>query len=111
MFLASGVAHWPVPWYVPLEHRWTIAQTIPGAAIDWYGRSLLALTSGALVGALAFALSGVPSLSKGLLRQGFVTGVAHLGALMLLNDVLFYVFSLVMRHPVPLPIPSWYCPR
>lgn len=111
VFLASAVARWPVPWYLPLEHRWQLARAVRGVAMDWYGRSLLSLLAGVAVGAMAYALSGRPVLGRWLLRQGVVTGVAHFGALMLLNDVLFYVFSLATRHPVPVPLPGWYCPR
>ncbi|MEI8254069.1 MAG: hypothetical protein WCJ30_00185 [Deltaproteobacteria bacterium] len=110
-FLASAVARWPVPWYFPLEHRWQLARAVRGLAMDWYGRSILSLLAGATVGGLVYALSGRTAPGRWLLRPGFVVGVAHLGALMLLNDVLFYVFSLVTRHPVPAPLPGWYCPR
>ncbi len=110
-FLSASVARWPVPWYFPLAHRWELARTVHGLAIDWYGRSLLALVAGATAGAGMYALAGVPSLGRYLARRGFVTEVAHLGALMLLTDVLFYVFTLVSRHAVPEPLPGWYCPR
>jgi hypothetical protein len=111
VFLASGFAHWTVPWYLPLEHRWQLAKTPVGVAIDWYGRSSLSLSVGAIAGVAAFGLTSLKRIGPLLVRKGAMQFVAHLGALMIVNDVLFYVLTLVTRHPTPSPIPSWYCPR
>jgi hypothetical protein len=111
VFLASVVARWPVPWYFPLQRRWAYASAAPGVAMDWYGRSAVSLLAGAIAGLTVYVLAGVPAVGRAFARKGVVVGVAHLGALLLLNDVLFYAFTLLTRHAAPAPLPRWYCPR
>ncbi len=111
VFLASALGRWPVPWYFPLQHRWELARRVQGLAMDWYGRSLLALLAGAAAGALAYGLARIPSVARLFARRGFVAAVAHLGAVLLLQDVLFYAFTLATRHVTPAALPPWYCPR
>ncbi len=111
VFLASAAARWPVLWYFPLQHRWELARAVRGVAMDWYGRSMLALVAGAFAGFGAYAIAGMPAPGRFFARRGVVEGIAHFGALMLLNDVLFYALALLTRHVTPVPIPSWYCPQ
>lgn len=111
VFLASALGRWPVPWYFPLQHRWEVARRVSGLAMDWYGRSLVALLAGVAAGALAYGIARFPSAARLFARRGFVAAVAHLGAVMLMQDVLFYVFTLATRHVTPAALPAWYCPR
>lgn len=51
LFFLTGVLSLPVPLYLPLDRRWSLSQVGPDAAIvmDYYGRSLLALSVAALL--------------------------------------------------------------
>ncbi len=111
VFLAGAVAHWPVPWYLPLERRWVFARQVQTLGMDWYGRSVFSLAAGTLAGAVLWALAGHPRLARTFARPAVVRDIAHLGALMLVSDVAFYVLSMLTRHVTPSPLPSWYCPQ
>jgi hypothetical protein len=111
VFLVSVIGRWPVFWYLPLQHRWEYARAVPGVAMDWYGRSGLSLAAGGAAGLVAYVLAGIPRVARVVSRKGVVVGVAHFGALMLLNDVVFYSLSLLTRHVTPPALPTWYCPR
>lgn len=110
-FLVCAVAQWPTLWYLPLARRWVFASSVRELGMDWYGRSLTALTVGLVVGALTWAAGGVASLAPRLARPAVMRWVAQLGAMMLLFDVAFYVLTLTTRVIEPPALPAWYQPR
>jgi hypothetical protein len=103
----------PVPWYLPLEHRFELSGPRPVAelAMDWYGRTAVALACAAAVGGVAWLLAGRGRLARALVDPRFVKGLAHAGALVLLVDFAYFGWVLLHQTPHPLPIPAWYCPR
>ncbi len=111
LFLVSLVETWPMPWYLPLEHRWVFAASIRTVGIDWYGRSGLALFGGLVTGLAAYALGGVARVAPWLGRPALVIGIARVGGTMLLFDVVFYALALLTRDLDPAALPGWYCPR
>jgi hypothetical protein len=111
LFLVSMLGHWRMPWYLPLEHRWVIASSVDTVGMDWYGRSAFALAAGLVSGLAAWALGGWTRTRAWLGRPAVVLNVSHLGATMLLFDVIFYTLTLLTRTIDATPPPSWYCPR
>lgn len=111
LFLASAAGRWLLPWYLPLERRWVLASEVRGLGMDWFGRSLYSVGGGLLAGALGWYLCRFPGFARALGRTARIRMVAHLGAALLLLDVLFYAATLFTRAPSPLPLPAWYCPR
>lgn len=111
LFLVSLLGRWPMPWYLPLEHRWVIASSVRAVGMDWYGRSGIALLGGLATGLAAYALGGWGRVATMLGRPSSVIGVAHLGGTMLFFDVVFYTLTLLTRDIDPIAMPSWYCPR
>ena len=55
LFFLTGVMSLPVPLYLPMARRWCLSASGPEAAIvmDYYGRSLLALSVAALLTLIA----------------------------------------------------------
>lgn len=109
LFLVSVLGHWPTLWYLALERRWVFASAVETVGMDWYGRSTVSLAGGALVGAVAYALSGRAPPSWG--RASVVVGLSRLGGTLLLFDVMFYTLTLLTRTIDPIAVPAWYCPR
>ena len=112
-YLASVLGRWPVPWYLPLEHRFAVAASRPPAvlAMDWFGRTAFALACALVFGLAAFALAARGPLARALVRPGFVKSLAHAGALVLVVDFAYFGWALMHQTPAPLPLPAWYCPR
>lgn len=112
-FLASALGRWPLPWYVPLEHRWVFSGPRPAAelAMDWFGRTAIALVVALLAGMAAWLLAARGPLSRALVRPAFVKSLAHAGALVLFVDFTYFGWVLLHQTPAPLAIPAWYCPR
>lgn len=104
-FLASAMARWPVPWYLPMERRWVFAPAVRELGMDWYGRSAASLAVSLAAALGAYALSGRAAVGAWLARRGALTGAAQLAALLLLQDVLWYAFTLMTRPGNPLPVP------
>lgn len=107
-FLVSAMRKSPVPWYMPLEHRFVWASRPDGLGMDWYGRTLLALVAAILLGSLAYGLS---KKSAWLAKPEVVLSLARAGGLVLLVDFVYFGWALMNQTPNPWPLPSWYCPR
>ncbi len=64
-FFLTGIAEWPLPLYLPLARRWVLARAsdppgplgLGGLAMDFFGRSLLAIAAGGLALAIVVAVS------------------------------------------------------
>lgn len=94
-------------WYYPLQHRFTWELKPAGLAMDWYGRSLVAL----LLGALAFVVTWVASRFVARVSRRSLYLWASWVATGTLLAIALYVYQLVTREPVPEPLPSWYVPK
>lgn len=112
-YLASAIGRWPVPWYLPLEHRFVLSAPRPAAvlAMDWFGRTAFALACAIVLGVVSFALAARGPMARALVRPGFVKSLAHAGALVLIVDFAYFGWTLTHQTPAPLPLPAWYCPR
>lgn len=102
----------PVLWYYPLQRRFAL-ETLPSAlAMDWYGRSLLALVAGLLIGALAYAVCRRREGGEG--KEG-ADRTPTLFVLWAATATVFAMascaYQLALREPVPEPLPSWYVPK
>lgn len=107
VFLVSAMRKSPVPWYMPLEHRFVWASRPDGYGMDWYGRSALAFVAALVIGGLAYGLS---KKLTWLAKPSAVLSVARAGGLVLLVDFIYFGWSLMNQTPNPWPIPAWYCP-
>ncbi len=85
----------PLPWYLPIAHRWTFAANVTVLGMDYFGRLLGAALLGAL-GAAAGAL-----LSRRAPQRWLTHGVIWVLTLAALNALLQFAL-LINRHPVPL---------
>lgn len=108
VFLASAMRKSPVPWYLPLEHRFVWASRPDGLGMDWYGRSALAFVVALFIGGLTYGLS---RKSGWLAKPDVVLSVARAGGLVLILDFVYFGWALMHQTPNPWPIPPWYCPR
>jgi len=107
-FLVSALRKSPVPWYLPLEHRFVLASRPAGLGMDWYGRSALAFVAAVLGGGVAYGLS---RKAAWLAKPEVVLSVARAGGLVLILDFVYFGWALMNQTPHPWPIPAWYCPR
>jgi len=106
-FVYPQLAEQAVAWYYPVERRWTFEARAAGLAIDFYGRLGQAMVAGALGVIVSLAIARrMKSLSDKL------AGLLAAWALTLtLLVILYFAWTLVFRHPTPLPVPDWYRPR
>jgi hypothetical protein len=106
-FVYPALSPTRVLWYYALEHRWAFEQQPTGLAMDFYGRTLLAIGVAALAGGLTYAVArrvrapGAP---------GFRLWAAWT-LTVVLAAMAMYTWELYHRHPIPEPLPSWYVPR
>jgi hypothetical protein len=107
-FLVSAMRKSPVPWYMPLDHRFVLASRPEGLGMDWYGRTALGFVAALAMGLLAYGLSG---RSTWLSRPSVVLSVARAGGLVLVLDFVYFGWALMTQSPDPWPLPAWYCPR
>lgn len=110
-FLVSAARKSPVPWYLPLEHRFVIASQKPGLGMDWYGRTALGLGFALVAGVGAYMLARQGRVGAWLGKRSVVMAVARAGGLVLLVDFLYFGWALMHQTPAPWPVPGWYCPR
>ncbi len=112
--IAFAVAFvWPsfhpqeVAWYYPVEHRWAYEVKPSGLAIDFYGRTILAIVVACGGFGLAYPICRkLPAPSPRVLNV-----VVAWTASAVVFAMLFYGWTLHFRVPSPSPIPSWYQPR
>jgi len=108
VFLVSAMRQSPVPWYLPLEHRFVWASRPDGLGMDWYGRTALGLVASVVAFVLVFRLSrSVVWLSK----PNVVLAIARAGGLVLLLDFVYFGWALLHQTPNPWPLPAGYEPR
>lgn len=106
-FVYPAYADQALPWYYPLERRWAWELRPDGLAMEFYGRTFLALVLSAPAGLIAYAIGRrvgrLPPRAADLLTAWVVT--------LTLLAMLFYAWELYSRRPVPEPLPPWYVPR
>jgi hypothetical protein len=107
-FLISALRQSPVPWYMPLQHRFVWASRPEGLGMDWYGRTALGFVAAVAVGLLAYGLS---RKAAWLAKQDVVLSIARAGGLVLILDFVYFGWALMNQTPNPWPLPAWYCPR
>ena len=96
-----------VLWYYGLEHRWALEARPSGFAMDWYGRSLLAVVGGAVAfGAMFLLARKLPRASTRAMTIWLLWS-----AIAVSLAIATYGLQLAMRTPIPEPLPSWYSPR
>jgi hypothetical protein len=110
-YLVSSLRPTALFWYHPLLRAWTLEVRPADFAMDWYGRTALAIVAALVLGAGTFAAGAKGPFSRALARPSFVLGLAHAAALVVLVDFVYFGWVLTHQAPAPLPLPSWYCPR
>lgn len=110
-FLVPSLRPTPLLWYQPLLRAWTFELRPSGFAMEWFGRTALAIGVGAIVGVATWALSQRGAFARWLAQPGMALALAHAGALVLLVDFLYFGWVMTHQIPAPLPLPAWYCPR
>jgi hypothetical protein len=106
-FIAPMLSGGAVPWYYPIEHRWTFEARPNGFALDFFGRTLFGLAAWAIAVLVALPLARrAKSISARVL--GLVTAWTVTAVLLVM---LHYAWSLHFRRPLPEPMPTWYQPR
>lgn len=103
-YCLSTVVPTPVPWYLPLEHRFAFGVRVDGLAADFYGRVLSCLIAGGVGYAMARVLA----------RRATPAWLNTVGAWCLSVFVFtaaLYIYLLIGRHSQPAPLPHDYVPR
>ncbi|APR85576.1 Hypothetical protein A7982_10925 [Minicystis rosea] len=107
VYLGVSLGGWPVPWYMPLEHRWVIGKPALGLAMGWFGATAAAVVAAVVFGWLTWIVSARGALSRALARTAIVLAIARAGGLVLLVD--FAYFGWTLTHQTPRPLPE--CPK
>jgi hypothetical protein len=95
-WFVGAITELPLPWYLPLEHRWAFGATVTTLGMDYFGRLLGASLLGA-AGAAAGAALGRRGATERWVRDGSIW-VLSLAAL----NALLQCALLITRHPVPI---------
>ena len=116
-FFLSAVVKLPMVLYFPLSRRWSLTANPAELSMDFYGRSLLALGSGAVAGLVTLAafwlyyrlrgdgVGGDPAEAAARRENGLaLLGGYVVTALLLAMGV--YAYELYGRAPVPEPLPA-----
>jgi hypothetical protein len=97
----------PVPWYLPLEHRWVIERSPRTLAMDFYGVTLYASVAAAVgyaIGHWVVGSSPKPlTADQAWLWLSWALAFAGLAMAMM-------AYRIWPRPPTPLPPPPWYHP-
>lgn len=110
-YLIGSIRKSPIPLYLPLERRWAFGSAAPGLAMEWYGRTAVALVLALIVFAALWAASARGPLARALSRPENLLAAARAGALILLVDFSYFGWVLMHQTPAPLPLPEGLCPR
>jgi len=100
-FFLTGVAPLPVLLYFPIARRWSFTPNPTELAMDFYGRSLLALLAGV---AAALSIYAVMRVIKSA-RPGRLLLLTGYAATALLLAAGLFAYQLSVRVPTPLPLP------
>lgn len=100
-YLGGALGRSPIPWYHPLARAWTFGAAAPGFAMEWYGRTAVALVAALALGVIAWAAAGRGRAAAELTRPALVVALARGVGLMMLVD--FAYFGWVMMQVAPSP--------
>jgi hypothetical protein len=113
-YLAGTLRRAPIPWYHPLERTWSFSSepdvAIQGPAMEWYGRTAVALVAALAAGAIAWAAAGRGRAGRMLARPGFVLGLSRAVALMLLVDFAYFGWAMMdaaLAGQATAPLAPW----
>lgn len=106
-FMLVELVRIPLPWYHPVDHRWTLEVQARSLAMGWYGRTLLASLFSGSGYLAAWFISGRVVIR----RPRWYTVWASLAMVTLAFTITLYAWRLSGRVPTPAPLPSWYVPR
>lgn len=101
VFFLTGVAPLPVLLYFPIGRRFSFTPHPTELAMDFYGRSLLALLAGLAAAIVCYAgmrIVKAPKKSRLLLLTGYAATALLLAAGL-------FAYQLSVRVPTPLPLP------
>ena len=99
-YLAGTLRRAPIPWYQPIERTWSFGGQPGGLAMEWYGRTAVAMAAALVAGAVAWGAGARGPLGRALTRPALVLALARACGLVLLVD--FAYFGWVLMHPAPL---------
>ena len=103
-FFVSGVVGLPLPLYLPLTRRWIWGTAAPELSMDYFGRSLFALTVGAFATLVAWGLLHLFrrwTPTARVLRLGLAYAIT---ALLLCASL--FAYKLYGREPIPIELPG-----
>jgi hypothetical protein len=111
-YLAGALRRAPIPWYHPIERAWSFGSEPDPAgariAMEWYGRTAVALAAAIAAGGIAWILAGRGRIGEVLARPALVLGLARAVALVLLVDFAYFGWAMMdaaLRPGSPLPCP------
>lgn len=108
-YLIGSARRSPIPLYYPIERRWTFFERLPeGLAMEWYGRTAVALLIGLVALAAMWIASSRGPVARALAKPENVLAAARGGALILLVDFAYFGWVLMHQTPAPLPLPSGF---
>jgi hypothetical protein len=94
-------------WYFPVERRWAYEAQPDGLAIDFYGRLAQSFVAWAVAVVVSIAVTRrVATLPPRLAALLTAWAIA-----ITLFVMLYFAWTLAVRVPQPMPLPSWYEPR
>jgi hypothetical protein len=94
-------------WYFPVERRWAYEAQPDGLAIDFYGRLAQAIVAWAVAVVVSMAVTRrVATLPPRIAALLTAWAIA-----ITLFVMLYFAWTLAVRVPQPMPLPSWYEPR
>ena len=106
-YLIGSARRSPIPLYYPIERRWTFFDRLPeGLAMEWYGRTAVALLVAIVVLAAFWIASARGPIARAMARPENVIAAARGGALILLVDFAYFGWVLMHQTPAPLPLPD-----
>jgi hypothetical protein len=104
-YLIGSARRAAIPWYYPLERRWSLESLPQGFAMEWYGRTAVALIIALAAFAALWIFSTRGRIARALSRPDTVLAVARAGGLILLVDFVYFGWVLMHQTPNPLPLP------
>lgn len=107
VFFLTGVVTLRLPLYLPLSHRWVLGTVAsePELSMDYFGRSLLALSAGGLATLLCLLSTRARPAALPPTTKALRLGLAYAITAFVLCTSLF-AYKLYGREPAPSELPS-----
>lgn len=98
-YLVGSLRRSPVPWYYPLERRWSFeGAPAAGLGMEWFGRTAAAILLAALVFGITWLATARGPAARALARPAVVPAVARAVGLMMLIDLLYFGWALMTSN-------------